>query len=325
MWKIIRNKIPEFLETEQRLSLKRVSGNEKNYYLYLKIHEEFEEFKKTANNEEASDILEVLESLNEDNSYFKKVFESSKLNLPKILEVKENKKIEKWNFDEEGYILNININQDCIFCKEYENKTFYTGEEFIPSLNLYENKFFYVRPALWGYIEWYLLIISKDHFLWIRWIPEYLYTYLDDAINWSKNFIQKNYSDNLFFYEHWGGYLSCQCISHLHLHMIPIRENKQDLYNLINEAIREDMPFSTKKTLESFNMLKNEPIWRPYIIFGNIENYLEVYYYDNYPLPSQYLRQLCAEYLWIWDFYNWRKFPFLENVKNTFSKIHYLW
>ena len=110
MNKLVRDKIPEIIESQGKIATTKIAKNEEEYYKYLKnkLLEEVNEFIEATESkhiiEELADVLEVLDAIYDFNKIDKKI----------IQEVKTKKFNERGGFKKKIILLDINDTKNAI-------------------------------------------------------------------------------------------------------------------------------------------------------------------------------------------------------------------
>lgn len=123
-------------------------------------------------------------------------------------------------------------------------------------------------------------------------------------INKYRKLFYKIYHKYPIFFEHGSGIdvNSSASISHAHLHIIN--------YNFLNEK-----DIITKLNMNKIDNFKN--LERSYIYYNSPDN--KEYITFNYDKKSQLMRYLIAKDLKVPQKYNWKLYPFYNNILKTIS------
>jgi len=195
---------------------------------------------------------------------------------------------------------------DCVFCKEnlYEK-----DHERI--LRKTEN--FIVLSSLGHFIEGYLLLIPKKHYLSIAQLPSGLFSELGELQQEVRDVLGYVY-ENPIFCEH--GAVSeykkagC-CIDHAHLHAFPVNV---DLSDVLKEHFR-----SNRKIKELGELKEQEERKTPYLYFENVNE--SKYVFDAPVVPKQYFRQQVSYETGKPELWDWRRYPEIENLEKCIAKL----
>ncbi len=166
---------------------------------------------------------------------------------------------------------------------------------------LYENEHAFVVPTIGSITPNYLLIIPKRHVISCK----DLSTEEIESLMQCKEKIEYNVGSGTIF-EH--GSFSGQksggaSIEHAHLHFIPVE---------IDQSIIPNKPeFKQIKSIAELNSINSE-----YLLIWNKSG---IYYTKSESVPSQFLRKVIAKYFGVPDKWNWKEFPFVENMQHTYT------
>lgn len=173
---------------------------------------------------------------------------------------------------------------------------------------------FFVTPGIGWFVEGYVLICHKKHYIGFGEIPVDQMQEFRTLQEKVRNVLAETYTSPLFF-EHgavsntkkW----SC-CVEHAHMHVWPV--DKEILPELKEEfAMRElenDSAFS-----KHFNT------WISYYYYENKDGKKFICEVNLKNAPSQYLRMLLAEKIGKGDKWNRKIHKFQENFEKTFLVI----
>ena len=196
--------------------------------------------------------------------------------------------------------------KDCPFCCYVENnKHFFGVHKEISERVLWETKHFYVAPSVGAFVKGYFLIITKKHYFNMG-SSNNLHE-LNDLVHALKKHILTLYKSKSIVFEHGSVQDSSSggaSINHAHMHVVPTND---------------DLELEIKKTgilvpvKNIYNLLDYSN--NPYIYYQNTQSYS--YIIDILNPPSQYLRQILAKSLNVDDCWNWRIYPYKENIEQT--------
>jgi diadenosine tetraphosphate (Ap4A) HIT family hydrolase len=178
---------------------------------------------------------------------------------------------------------------------------------------LYESENFYVTPTLGGFVEGYLLICTKEHFIGLNQLPEELFQELDEVKEKVREILSEIYTEPVFF-EHGvideirkGG---C-CIDHAHLHAIPID------FDIFDDIARN---IEARKIDEIKKLIEQRQRKMQYFYYENQKGDKYVFDLEIQP-PSQYLRRLIAARIGLVELWNWEENPEFSNFYETLKKL----
>lgn len=211
----------------------------------------------------------------------------------------------------------------CPFCNEFNGKKHLSYfEKNIGTMRgihercILETKNFVCVPSIGSFVEGYLLIIPKKHFLSFLSIPfnytKELFSIFDCLNDYYLNF----YNSKFIVFEHGssnqdntGG----MSVFHAHLHVVP--------YDLSFFSIVRDYQFMK---FNSFLAVKNAYCSRteqnPYLFFKDTNG--DYYYSENKNIPSQFFRKRMCNSLGLINMGDWKEYPFIENIEKTISSAN---
>ena len=192
---------------------------------------------------------------------------------------------------------------NCLLCNEYERYKYRI---------IFETKNFFITPSIGGFVEGYLLICSKRHYIGMSSLEPSLF----EELSWVKNkvnaLLSKHYSVPLFF-EH--GPIKDKrgicCINHAHLHAVPIEED------ILGEITKN---FKGRKINNLIELKKQQEKNIPYFYYENQKGEKFVFELEH-SVPSQYMRQLIAVKIGKQELWDWRTNPCWENFHETLGKL----
>lgn len=218
--------------------------------------------------------------------------------------------------------INRPIDETCSFCSEI-NGSNEDNNLFIkliaPKTNLksrimYRTKDFLVMPTIGGFVEGYLLIVSRKHYMCIGQMPKSGIYDLSLQIEMLKKQIEKYYHKKVVLFEH--GSNSCSnkiggCIAHAHLHMVPCDRQ-------INEYIQKYGLNSHRiSSLEDLCAFAEYDV--PYLFWEDIDE--SKYVINDEVIPSQFFRKILASVYGMADKWDWRQNHYIENIEKTINTM----
>lgn len=197
------------------------------------------------------------------------------------------------------------VNKDCPFCKEINcNDQNYLNKSRI----VMETDNFVVLPTLGCFCKGYLLVLPKNHVLSMS---DLSYDKLDE-LHKITNIISKyiwekmNMKRNIFEHGTKNEYESTSTsIEHAHLHIVPFDGQ-------VLRLLPKDCSF---KRIKGFNDLKFET--NNYLYLNDINNNDYIVQAKNY--LSQFFRRIVCEGIGMKHFWDWKEYPFVDNVETTLS------
>jgi len=174
---------------------------------------------------------------------------------------------------------------------------------------LLETENFYVVPTIGGFVEGYLLLISKEHLGSLAEIKKSQIEEFENLKKKCKKILIKIY-DGCIFYEHGRTGMS---VNHAHMHAVPV--NIDFLGDL-------SVLFGTYIKVNQWNDVVKLSISHPHYLY--YENCIKnnKYFFPVKKIESQFFRRILAEKLHLPEgVYDWRKYPFFDNARKTVKKI----
>ncbi len=205
----------------------------------------------------------------------------------------------------------------CKFCEKFnvfQNQNCYLNREWYDHI-IAETENFFLVPALGQFIEGYLLIVSKSHYSSMSLLD--LSTF-NELIKFSKEvsvIIEKTYGKVTIF-EHGSINASNSagcCVDHAHWHILPLDFDLKEMLiknfnvNLISDET-EILSYGKKNI--------------SYLYYANSIN--QRFILDALYVPSQFFRIIIANKIGLIDNWDWRLYPYYDNIKNTIKKIRNL-
>ncbi|EKD42927.1 MAG: hypothetical protein ACD_72C00531G0002 [uncultured bacterium] len=193
---------------------------------------------------------------------------------------------------------------ECNFCNKKE-----IGKEV-----LFQTKNFFVVPALGSFLPYYFLIVSKEHqnSLAKVLINQQISKEFDQIKNKVIKFIKfKTKHNSEICFEHAANSEdivgSGCCISHCHIHILPYQ---QPVINSIKKKIGQ---YQAVKDYTQLNKLVGQDI-DSYLL---VEQDDKIKIWKNKNIISQFMRRLIADNCNLGNRYDWKKFPYREEMETT--------
>jgi diadenosine tetraphosphate (Ap4A) HIT family hydrolase len=191
------------------------------------------------------------------------------------------------------------------------NKNFNANEFY--NQRLYETENFAVIPALGSIVEGWLLIIPKERYISFGYfqLPQ-LFDELSQLINDVSNIVQKLYGAHIIFEN--GAFCSNTLVGcgvdYAHFHIVPTK------HNLIETIENEFGIYYDWKQIDSLSeSVKYIEDKKPYLYYNTQQRESLITTNDN--IPSQLFRKALAFNMGLPDEYDWKKYPFTENIHKT--------
>lgn len=206
----------------------------------------------------------------------------------------------------------------CSFCSEFLEEDFGNlfkykcSNSLFPNRIIYENDLFYLMPTIGAFSEGYILFVTKTHIPSMSYLAPSDLECLQNTINLFYSKIPLQYK-NGFFFEHGevlqSEYKSGCCEEHAHLHYCPVGFD-------IFSHLRKEFQFYDLESLKNLSEIKNSNI--PYLLVGNQDGF---HYAFVKNLESQYIRKIISYKIEIQEMWDWRIFPFTENMFRTYKNL----
>ena len=191
----------------------------------------------------------------------------------------------------------------CKFC-ELDKSIYYNKA-------IEETKNFLVVPALGALVEGYVMIVSKEHANSIIELDNDVLKEYNELIEKYRDLYKDFYGKYPIVFEHGTpdiNGLCTSCVTHAHSHIV--NHNYKD-----EDEIIKNLNF---ERINSIDDIKNQN----YIFYQNPLGEKFVTY--KYKPERQMMRQLIAKDLGLAEKYNWREYPFYENINKTINKFQSL-
>lgn len=198
----------------------------------------------------------------------------------------------------------------CAFC-QIANKTKSIQDYDIPII---ESVNFIVITALGQFIDGYLLICPKKHYLNIGSLEPELFDEFYKLKSEVQNLLNNAYGKKTVCFEHGAAPVSGAgptCIDHAHLHILPLDTLGTNLW----EA--PDLHFKTHST--SLSISEFVKAGTPYFYVEDSDGNASVY--DALLLPCQYGRRVIANFVGKPSFWNWRRYPYKAETLRTLKYL----
>lgn len=194
-------------------------------------------------------------------------------------------------------------NHKCFFCQEIEDptKNLLKSERYV-----LETKNFVVFPTEGCFQIGYLLVMPKQHYLCFGELNNELLTELEEILSKISSFVREKSGQNCIIFEHGTRKLeelTATSIMHAHIHVIPT-----------NKELIPFLPdYCELYKIKGFSDLAKET--KNYLFLRELNGTSYIVKNDGY--PSQFFRRIACESLGIPQYWNWRDYPFRENMMIT--------
>lgn len=210
---------------------------------------------------------------------------------------------------------------DCTLCaeldgKEYNNLCFLVFGKKINRI-LKETDNFVVIPTIGHFVDGYLLIISKKHFISMGSLPKTMFSELKYLIRETKKVLYNSYDKKTILFEHGAVGESFEkragcCTVHMHLHVVPV---EIDLLRRIKEN------YCGKEIISIESLCEYYQRRMPYLFYeDNNEN---KYVFEAHQVVSQYFRQILALELGAEEKGDWRNYYGKEELLKTLEQLSF--
>lgn len=200
-----------------------------------------------------------------------------------------------------------NVVCECELCTEFQekyNNILKTDRIIMKTHN------FVVLPTVGCMVENYLLIIPKYHYTSFSQLSNSEIIELDEIIGKICFINRAYYKQNTLMFEHGSldeGCNSGNSIVHAHLHILPFS------YSLLHKMRIDNLKIIS---INGFEEIKSKAIGHSsYLYYRDLTGEQYVVFHSG--VPSQYFRKLLAEHLGLHYEWNWREYPFLDNMQKT--------
>ena len=205
----------------------------------------------------------------------------------------------------------------CPFCNEFNGRKYLSyfeimfGSKYgITERCIFDTEHFACVPSIGSYVEGYLLVIPKQHFLSSLLMPESYIMELLSVIRAISSFYCNYYHKDFVMYEH--GTASTENVGgmsvvHAHLHFVPCSQ--------------QIVPMCPEFTLLKFQHLfetaqyYSEHQNQPYLLLRDVDD--NIYFSISDSIPSQYFRKRVCDICGIPGTGDWKVYPYIDNVKKT--------
>ena len=197
------------------------------------------------------------------------------------------------------------LKSDCLFCK------LLAGKPVHEQASLYESENFLVIPGSGAFLDGYIMILPKPHVMSCAELDFEQRMEMLEVIEDIKIILRGIYKKDVLVWENGSGLdgkgKPKTSIVHAHIHACPSALNIVETTNATGIPIQ---PIS----------FENLPKYKEnsYLLIMDYDANWYISYDHNLYIPRQYVRQLIAlEHNINGEFWNWRTFPFWDNVEKT--------
>ncbi len=201
---------------------------------------------------------------------------------------------------------------DCRLCVAAKTK----GKYGIENTVLFESDHFIVIPTIGQFVEGWLMVVSKQHVLCAREHPYGELCELTDVLDYVSIILREIYGEVAIF-EHGPSrhrdIMAGCCVDHTHVHIVPCK----DL-----DVLSTSLPFNLKSKINISELGYFRDDHNGYIILQDrLDNNRYSLYDVNAQIPNQYMRRLIGYIHGHSKTWDWRLYPFRENIERTVKVI----
>jgi hypothetical protein len=182
------------------------------------------------------------------------------------------------------------------------------GKEVLKRAFLWDNDDFFMIPGPGSIMPGYLILATKRHYFRFAELDKNQLCTVQKLVDSISDLGEKLGLENYIFFEHGG----CDtgkggsCINHAHLHLAPCKDA-----GVIVDSLRKFFQEKEHESLCDIALLKNEDSY----IF--IKSDKGTFSYITPIIESQYIRKFLALQWDVANQWDWRKYYFSENFKET--------
>lgn len=196
-------------------------------------------------------------------------------------------------------------NLDCDFCDEFENNGKYTNRE----IARFRDKFS-LLATLGCFRDGYCLYMPLSHRRSFAYIDKQELVTIESELDVIRHKVSTEYSAFTIIAEHGAGINDngASCCDHAHIHIIPTNDPKKVFTQF----------YKTHSDLKILNSLSELTQYRDtaYIYLSCTSGQHFVWENAN-SFGRQFVRRVCAEIDGVGPMFNWRLYPFYENMYRT--------
>lgn len=223
--------------------------------------------------------------------------------------------------EKEG-ILSGPMDETCGFCAEIrgiprENNlllTHITPQTGLESRVITQTEHFQVIPTLGGFVEGYVMVVSREHYDCVGKLPESYFAELEALLEEIKGRIRSRYHTDTICFEH--GSVSCTnrfggCINHAHIHIVPCAVSLLEDIRAFGLECREIGDLGALRAYGADGT--------PYLYFEDTDQ--RKYLITGDAVVSQFFRKLLADHHGVPERWDWRTDLFMENIEKTIHAL----
>lgn len=217
-------------------------------------------------------------------------------------------------------VIDMLVNENgCPFCNEFNGRrelsyfelTFGARHQ-ISQRSILETAHFVCVPSIGSFVEGYVLVIPRRHFLSALTMPRNYVDELLSIVRTLSEFYRSCYQQNFLIYEHGTvdeHNLGGMSVAHAHLHLVPCRRR---VISMLPEF--HFLPFHDLFAARSYYLSHGK---QPYLLLKDADGcfYLAI----SEHIPSQYFRKKVCDICGVAGTGDWKEYPYIDNVKKTLA------
>ncbi len=197
----------------------------------------------------------------------------------------------------------------CDFCNEFNGQS----EQIDRNIVTFRDEFI-LLTTLGCFREGYSLYLPITHERSFANMSSVSLLDVENDLDFIRRKISEEYSSNVIIAEHGPGIedMGACCCDHAHMHIIPVDDPKHVFMEFFNTQQNVSM-------LNNFNEIRN--FRQNAYIYLSCFSGQHLLWDDVRMFSRQFVRQVCADLDHLGSFYNWRLYPFYENMVRTTQRL----
>jgi len=199
------------------------------------------------------------------------------------------------------------MKKECPFCAELQDKTLNPLRK---HRIVCETEHFVVFPTVGCLVVNYLLVVPKKHHTCIGHLSDAEYRDLNIVLKKIHNNNNVVLRSSTIMYEHGSAVENPNAgnsVFHAHLHVLPLNDTLKD------DAVNDNVEISQINSIcELSSTIKKAP---SYLYYSDTDG--SSYEILHSGVESQYFRRLLSKRIGRPDMWNWREYPFFNNMEKT--------
>lgn len=180
---------------------------------------------------------------------------------------------------------------------------------------LFESHNFRVIPSIGALVQGWLLIIPKEHYISMGTIKDMnLQLELEELISKVGSIVKQEYGEYIVFEN--GAYCKDKLVGcgvdYAHIHILP---TKIDIINSLEND--SNIKYDWKEINNISACIEYINHNKPYLLIQDQQKKIRITTDDN--IPSQLFRKVIANSLNLAGKYDWKQYPFIDNVIETIN------